>query len=159
MSHVLPKNPALHAHPTLSSIASFFSSINNLLLSSEMCLIQLLKANGLGSSTQCMPQAPSGGETGGSLEFGEFLFLLNNPGFIASGDMVLFAGAYCLAALYENEPVPPTSLTVEQYESLGTANLIGPDGEVAGTGTFELYDQGWLNALANVYESVVHNSV
>lgn len=147
-----PGTPALPAHRRYESVASVWSDLENTLVCSEWCLIELMIANNLWVGPPPTAQPPPDYQTEGSLEYGVFLFLIKNPGKITiSLDWEVIA-ALVAAALV----LPPSNMTGPSYDNLSGQKLAAADGSMIGTEQFDLYDQYWVVALYNLIMTVTN---
>jgi len=101
------------------------------------------------------PQTPLADPEEGSREFGLMLYLLDNPtpkvrAWIDSDEIVKLVWD-SLKDAQKLENLATTRLTQEDYNSLIGTPLVGPDGTIYGTATYEQLDldPGWLLSALN----------
>lgn len=102
------------------------------------------------------PPPPAGYQPGsGSVEFGLFLFWMNNPAYINSGVTKLALIAFMLVLNHYQLSLPATLMDTQNYDVLSQNNLVYTDGSILGTGEYETYDQGWFTAFFNLVITVI----
>lgn len=142
-----------------ATISSDLMAISDYLPACEYELISFMVAQSAWKGNQ--PPPPAGYTPGaGSVDFGLFLYWLNNPGLL---DLSYFSFLEkieikaLIQLLDDLHLIAPTQMTSENYDYLESSELIYSDGSVLSIKPYATYDQGWFIAFLNLAETVIRD--
>ena len=138
-----------------ATISADLMAISDFLPACEYELISFMVAQGVWKGD--IPPQPAGS---GSIDFGLFLYWLNNPQLLELSYFSFLEQLEIKALirlLSDLHLIAPSQMTSLNYDYFQSNELIYSDGSVLGIKTYQTYDQGWFIAFLNLAETVIRD--